>query len=63
MFMQPYCRISNLVEREIAQRQTASKMLKELVAQKVLREITLGREKVFINLELMKLLTRDQVIA
>lgn len=60
IFMQPYCRISNLVEREIAQRQTASKMLKELVAQKVLRELTVGREKVFINLELMKLLKRGQ---
>lgn len=59
IFMQPYCRISNLVEREIAQRQTASKMLKDLVAQKVLQEITVGREKVFINLELMTLLTRD----
>lgn len=63
IFMQPYCRISNVVEKEIAQRQTASKMLKDLAAQNVLREITAGREKVFINLELMKLLTRDQAAA
>lgn len=59
IFMQPYCRIANLVERDIAQRQTASKMLKELVSKNVLREVTVGREKVFINIELMKLLTRD----
>lgn len=59
IFMQPYCRISNLVDRGIAQRQTASKMLKDLVSQKVLQEIAVGREKVFVNLGLMKLLTND----
>uniref|UniRef100_UPI0033417C74 protein adenylyltransferase Fic n=1 Tax=Castellaniella defragrans TaxID=75697 RepID=UPI0033417C74 len=56
IFTQPYCRISNLVDQGIAQRQTASKILKELVSRKVLREVALGREKVFINIGLMALL-------
>lgn len=59
IFMQPYCRISNLVDQGIAQRQTASKMLKELVAQHVLNEVAVGREKLFINIGLMKLLMSD----
>lgn len=62
IFTQPYCRISNLVDRGVAQRQTASKVLKELVARKVLRELAVGREKIFINLGLMNLLMRDNVV-
>ena len=61
IFTQPYCRISNLVDREIAQRQTASKILKELVDMNILREVSVGREKVFINIRLMGLLTRSAV--
>ncbi|MDV2116270.1 Fic family protein [Alcaligenes faecalis] len=52
-------RIPNLVEQGIAQRQTASKILKDLVALKILNEVTVGREKVFINLGLMALLKGD----
>nr|WP_311529278.1 Fic family protein [uncultured Ralstonia sp.] len=59
IFEQPYCRISNVVEANIAQRQTASKLLKELAARNVLTEIAVGREKLFINPHLMKLLTTD----
>ncbi|WP_454688048.1 protein adenylyltransferase Fic [Achromobacter aloeverae] len=59
IFAQPYCRISNIVESGIAQRQTASKILKDLVTMNILRELAVGREKVFINVELMSLLTRD----
>lgn len=59
IFKQPYCRISNVVEAEIAQRATASKMLKELAAKGILMEITAGREKIFINTRLMRLLTTD----
>ncbi|MGB3288368.1 MAG: Fic family protein [Burkholderiaceae bacterium] len=60
IFTQPYCRISNLVEEGIAQRQTASKILKELVVLGTLKEVVLGREKVFINVGLMSLLMRDE---
>lgn len=59
IFTQPYCRIHNLVDEGIAQRQTASKILRELAASNVLREVSVGREKVFINTALMNLLTRD----
>ena len=59
LFTQPYCRIANIVDAGIAQRQAASEYLKELVAIDVLREQKVGREKVFINPRLMKLLTSD----
>lgn len=59
IFELPYCRISNLIEREIAARQTASVYLKELVKAGILEEQTYGREKLFIHPRLMQLLTRD----
>lgn len=59
IFEQPYCRIANLVDKKIAQRQAASSHLKELVAIGVLRELQVGREKLFIHPKLMQLLTRD----
>jgi Fic family protein len=59
IFELPYCRISNLIEREIAARQTASVYLKELVKAGILEEQTFGREKLFIHPRLMQLLTRD----
>ena len=59
IFEQPYCRISNLVDKQIAQRQAASRYLKELVGIDVLREVQVGKEKLFIHPKLMQLLTRD----
>ncbi|HBP28051.1 MAG: protein adenylyltransferase Fic [Advenella sp.] len=59
IFTQPYCRIANIVDQGIAQRQTASKILQALVAQNVLREVQSGREKIFINVALMRLLARE----
>jgi len=59
IFEQPYCRIGNLVEKNIAQRQSASRYLKELVAIGVLREVQAGKEKLFIHPKLMQLLGRD----
>lgn len=59
IFTQPYCRISDVVEAQIAKRVTASKLLKELVARKALIDMPVGREKVFINPRLMRLLTTD----
>jgi len=60
VFEQPYCRISNLVEAEIAGRQAASRYLKALVSIGMLQEQTFGREKLFVNLKLIDLLTRDE---
>ena len=59
VFEQPYCRIANLVDKGIAQRQAASRYLKELAGIGVLDEIKVGKEKLFIHPKLMKLLTRD----
>ena len=60
VFEQPYCRISNVVEAEIAGRQAASRYLKALVSIKMLREQAFGREKLFVNVKLLDLLTRDE---
>jgi len=59
IFEQPYCRIANLVDKKIAQRQVASSYLKDLISVGVLREQQVGREKLFIHPRLMQLLTRD----
>ena len=59
IFEQPDCRIANLVEKDIAQRQAASRYLKDLVELGVLREMQYGKEKLFIHPKLMQLLTRD----
>ena len=58
-FMQPYCRIANLVDANIAKRQTASVYLKQLSEIGVLKEEKAGREKLFIHPRLMRLLTQD----
>jgi Fic family protein len=60
IFEQPYSRIANLVEAGIAGRQAASRYLKALVSAGVLREETMGREKLFLHPRLLTLLTRDQ---
>ncbi len=59
IFEQPYCRISDLVNKGVAQRQAASRHLKELSNKGILREMPLGKEKLFIHPKLMLLLTRD----
>lgn len=59
IFEQPYCRIANLVEKGIAQRQAASRYLHELANLGVLRESPLGKEKLFINPKLMQLISKD----
>lgn len=59
IFDLPYCRIKNLVEKDIAGRQAASRYLKQLVEIGVLEERAVGREKLFIHPKLMRLLIRD----
>jgi Fic family protein len=58
IFEQPYCRISNLVDKNIAKRQTASVYLKQLVDIGTLQEISSGKEKLFVHPKLMKLMTQ-----
>ena len=59
LFVQPYCRIQNLVDAEIAQRQTASVYLQQLTELGMLRGIRVGREKLFIHPNFVRLLTSD----
>jgi Fic family protein len=60
IFVQPYCRIRNVVDAGIAERQTAAVYLKHLVGAGVLQEVKVGREKLFINPRLMQLLTMEK---
>jgi len=60
LFMQPYCRIENLVESDIAKRQTASVYLKQLDGLGMLREQRMGREKVFVHMIFLRLLNSEE---
>ena len=60
IFMQPYCRIGNLVDAGLCGRQTASTHLKSLCNIGVLEEIKSGREKLFVHPALMRLLLSEQ---
>lgn len=57
IFVNPYCRIGDLVEAGIAKRQAASVYLKALSENGLLREIKAGREKLYINPALLDLLS------
>jgi len=59
IFEQPYCRINNLVEKNIAKRQTASVYLKHLAEIGVLNEIQAGKEKLFVHPKLIQLMIED----
>ena len=50
----------HMVEAGIAKRQTGSEYLKKLCAISVLEEVKVGREKIFINPRLIRLLTSDE---
>ena len=56
IFVQPYCRIGDVVEAGLAKRQTASVHLKTLCDIGILQERKAGREKLFINPAFLKLL-------
>ena len=59
LFEQPYCRIQNLTEAGIAKRQTASSYLQQLISLGVLQEIKIGREKLFVHPNFVRLLTSE----
>jgi len=59
VFEQPYCRIRNFVQRGLGSRQLASRQLHGLVDAGILRDVVMGREKLFLHPRLMALLTRD----
>jgi Fic family protein len=57
IFVNPYCRIGDLVNAGIAQRQAASTYLKTLVGLEVIAEVKAGRENLYINPALLALLS------
>ena len=56
LFLRPYIRISHLEEGGIAKRKTASEYLYKLSELKVLEPKKIGRDVLFINAELMRIL-------
>jgi len=59
VFVQPYCRIQNVVEAQLGNRQTASVYLKTLSDIGILKEVKVGREKLFIHPKFVALLTSE----
>lgn len=58
LFEHPYCRISNVIERCEVSRPTATKWLNILVEAGILQDVKVGREKLFLNSEYVKVLSR-----
>lgn len=56
IFVNPYCRINDLVQAGIAKRQSASVYLKALTDNGLLQEVKTGRENLYINPALLTLL-------
>ncbi len=60
LFEQPYCRINTVADRCDVSRQTASSWLRALVEAGLLRDLKVGRELLFVNHELLDVLTRPE---
>ncbi len=60
LFERPYCRINVVVERCDVSRQTASTWLHALVEAGLLSDVKVGREVLFVNHELLHVLTRPE---
>jgi len=59
VFVQPYCRIENVVDAGIAKRQTASAYLHKLATVGILKEKQVGLNKLFLNSRFLTLLTGE----
>ncbi len=63
LFEQPYSKVKFLVDRGIAKRQTAADYLKELEQAGFLKSRQVGREKLYLNIQLHDLLAaRDRLV-
>ena len=60
LFEQPYSRIANVVQRCGVSRPTATKWLNDLVAEQVLDDVRVGRDRLFINTKFFDLLLRPE---
>ena len=56
LFKLPYCRIRNLVEAGVARQQTAGRYLHALASAGILREVRMGRDKLYFNHRLFDVL-------
>jgi Fic family protein len=54
---QPYCKSEFIVNKEIAQRKAAERYLRELVRLRILEPEKIGKEVIYKNVELYKILT------
>jgi hypothetical protein len=57
IYEQPYCKTEFIVNKKIAQRKAAERYLKELVRLKVLDPEKVGKEVIYKNAELYRILT------
>ncbi len=57
IFVQPYCKIKYIMDSSKLHRQTASKYLQELENVGVLKAVIHGKEKIYVNPKLLKVLT------
>ena len=58
LFLHPYTKIEFLVDRLELTRQTSSKYLKEIEKTGILKEVKIGRNRYFVNIELFELLKK-----
>jgi len=57
LFVQPYCKVKQLVDAGIAKRQTAAEYLKELEKIGILKSKKVGTAKLYLNIKLYELLS------
>jgi cell filamentation protein, protein adenylyltransferase len=55
LFVQPYCKVKQLVDAGIAERQTAAEYLKELEKIGILKSRKVGTAKLYLNIKLYEL--------
>lgn len=60
LFEQPYCKISFVIDHNIAKKQTASRYLKKLCDIGILEMIKKGRENYYINVKLWNILAHEK---
>jgi Fic family protein len=62
LFEQPYCRISNVVERCGVSRPTATNWLNDLVETGLLVGLRVGKQRLFVNASFLEVLMRDEAV-
>ncbi|VXC38947.1 Fic family protein [Aeromicrobium sp. 9AM] len=62
MFEQPYCRISHVMARCQVSRPTAVAWLEAMVKAGLLRDVKVGRDRLFLNQSFFDILVRDEQV-